>query len=370
MVPHTTRRRYLSSLSLAGLAALAGCTDSADDGTATGPETETDDGSTPGTDGADDLGSPEAMVRESVEVRFEDPPATREYFHPIHPFHPDNLADEEAEELFTREFELDSVETETRDEEVSPERILTAPRLQLSEIEQETVADAIEGDRTAVVDVTATGTEGEERTFSAVTVTHDGEWVIIAQNIEPVDDSPDGESTPFETRLVDEISFDTEEHRARVRFVDSPVADSVTVETAAAESYRSTETPEALRYFDVYPDPGGDAVVVTATVDGEARVVHRERYPPSERIVDEVVYERAPEDSLREMRARVTFTGNRDAEEVFVESTVHGGELRLEPVENANYAFVGIDPSGDEIAVSLTIDDEERVVHRERYHPE
>ncbi|WP_340098944.1 hypothetical protein [Salinibaculum salinum] len=365
MVPRTTRRRYLSGLSLAGLATLAGCIDSqvGDDGT---PTSTPDSQSTPGDDG-DELGSPTEMVRESIEVRVEDPPAMREYFHPIHPFHPDNLSDEEADELLSQDSELDSVKTETRSLEVTPELVLTAPLLRLSdEIEREAVEDALDGEQTAVVDTTFTTTDGEETEFLVVTVTHDDEWVILAQDVQPASDEP----THFEARVVDDVTFDTEEDRARVHFVDSLVADSVAVETKTATSSRSSDTPDTLTYVDVYPDPEGDEIVVTATVDGQSGVVHREQYPPSERIVDEITYEEAPDDSPREMRARVTFTGNQGSREVTARSTVHGEEVALETSADDSWVFVGIDPKGDEIVVTTTVDGESQVVHRERYHPE
>lgn len=360
MVPRTTRRRYLGGLSLTGLAVLAGCAGSQADGDGT-PTSTPDSQSTPVDDG-DDLGSPADMVRESIEVRVENPPAMRGFFHPIHPLNPDNLGDDEANELLSQDGELGSVETEIRSREVTTDLVLTAPFLRLAEVERGAVEDALEGEQTAVVDTTVTTADGEETEFLVVAVTHDDEWVILAQDVQPTDDEP----AQFEARVVDEVTFDTEDDRARVHFVESPVADSVTVETTTARSERSSNTPDALEYFDVYPDPGGDEIVVTATVDGEPEVVHREQYPPSERIVDEITYEEASDDSPREMRARVSFTGT---QEVTARSTVYGGGVTLETTATDSWVFVGIDPEGDEIVVTTTVDGESQVIHRERYHP-
>jgi hypothetical protein len=70
------------------------------------------------------------------------------------------------------------------------------------------------------------------------------------------------------------------------------------------------------------------------------------------------------------MRARVSFTGNQGDREVTAKSTVRGEEVALETSADDSWVFVGIDPKGDEIVVTTTVDGESQVVHRERYHPE
>ncbi len=363
------------------IAALAGC--AGDTGTDESDDTETDatdeqaatntDTEQPTTEEreAEVTGSPADPVAGYVEASAtaDDPDVVGSYFHPVHPFHPDNI-EEEAEEWLLLDREVEEVKTEVvEDAEVTTDTVFSAPLFRMSEVSRDAVGEAIDGGRTAVVDATVTYGNEETTEFRSVTVTADGEWVVLAQGIEsPDEDRADG-SSQFETRVVDDVTFDAEEDSARVHFVDSPVADSVTVEAKHRFSSNSTSTPEPVEYLTVYLDPEGDAVLVSATLDGESRPIHRERYPDSHRVVDEVTYDTDPDTDLYDATARVEFTGNAEGERLAAESTVAGGSVSTDSPSSINYATLGIDPDGDEVVVTLTTDGEAQVVHRERFHP-
>jgi hypothetical protein len=389
MVPRPTRRQYLGSLSLTAIAALAGCTDSSGNGdepssqNTTEPTTDaptpptTDDSATEEpsngeetTEAAGDppaAESPKAALRLYVETAVENPAASRYYFHPIHPFGPEKLSASQARELFSEATQPQGYSLETSDPDLSAEAILQQSILRSTDLESNDVAAAIEGEQTALVKGEVTQANGESESNSVVMVTHDGGWVILAQAFQPSGDTSPPKS--FETRVVDDLTFDTDANTARVEFVDDPVADKVTAKADVRYSERSSDTPTPIDYLSLQVDPGGDTVIVTATIDGETREVHREQYPPSDRIVDDIEYDDDPERDDREMIARVLFNDGSEEQGVTVAATIGGGETTVDSVSGVNYVNVGIDPSGDEVVVSRTADGESTVIHRERYYP-
>jgi len=382
MTPRLTRRRYASGLSMLAVTSLAGCTGGSGDDESDDTETDATDESTPETDTtteestteAEDeavAGSPADPVAGYVQASAtaDDPEVVGSYFHPVHPFHPDNIEDE-AEEWLLTDREVSNVETEVvEDAEVTTDTVFSAPLFRMSEISREAVAEALDGGRAAVVDATVTYGNEETTEFRSVSVTADGEWLVLAQGIEAGEDESGDGSSPFDTRVVDDVTFDADEDSARVHFVDSPVADSVTVEAENEFFSNSTSTPEPVNYLNVPLDPEGDAVLVSATLDGESRPIHRERYPESHRVVTEVAYDTDPDTDLYDATARVEFTDNFDGERLAAESTVAGGSVSTDSPAATNYVTLGIDPDGDEVVVRLTTDGEEQVVHRERFHP-
>lgn len=376
MVPEPTRRRYLGGLSFAALGTLAGCIGSRSQrggepttrdtttATTTQPATQTTTESASGSSAAE---SPEAAFRKYVAAAAEDPAAARRYFHPVHPFGPEKLSADEAEELFGQSGRPRDVSVEVEKRDLSAEAILQQSFLRNTDLETSDVASAIEGEQTAVVEAEVTRADGESETNRFVAVTHDGGWVILAQAFQP-NETPD-DSGPFDARVVDEVTFDTEADTARVQFVANPVADEVTVRAEEAFSERSTTTPKSINYLSLQVAPGGDTVVVTATIDGETREVYRAQYPPSESVVADVTYDDDPDSDARDATARVTFNDEVVSDALTVEATVSGYEATFEPGDGTDYVVAGIDPSGDEIVVSRTEDGESTVVHRERYHP-
>lgn len=388
MPSRPTRRDCLGSLSIAALGALAGCTESlsgsgdgddpaatTQDTTTTSPtadETTTEETTTEAEDDDDDdeppaAETPEAAFRQYLEAAAEDPGSVPAYFHPIHPFGPEKLSTEDAEELFGQAShpEVTSLEAERR--ELSGAAILERSFLRSTDLAAEDVAAAVDGEQTAVLEAELSQGDGESGDSRLVLVTHDGGWVILAQAFQPAGDP--NEDSPFEAQVVDDVSFDTEADTARVEFVPSPVADEVTVTAEEAFSERSTDDPEAFEYVTLQVEPDGDTLVVTATVDGETREVHREQYPPSAGPVAEVTFDDDPDSDAREAAARVSFNDNWVGDELTVEATVSGFEATVESGTTPNYVLGGIDPDGDEVVVARTRDGESSVVHRERYHP-
>ncbi|WP_254763389.1 hypothetical protein [Natrinema marinum] len=374
-----TRRRCFSGLAIAASASLGGCLSDAaknNDQDADEPSNESGPDSEEQTSSDDVHETPEETLRQYIKasVEADDPAEVGTHFHPVHPFHPNNLEDENAEEWLLEDDSVSEIETETVDRDITIETILSAPVLQAMSVERDAVADAIDGERTAVVDVTVTDENGVTTEYSAVTVTVDGEWTILARAIRASDESKEStdestEPSSFATRVVEEVTFDIEADRARVHFVDSPVADSVTVKAETAYSSRSSSTPDVIDYFDISLDPDGDEVVVTATIDGETRLVHREQYPPSDRVVDGVVFDGQPDNAVFDAVARIEFTGRQTGDRITVASTVRGDETSVEPAENVTHLTVGIEPEGDEVVVTLTDGDKREEIHRERYHP-
>lgn len=377
MVPQPTRRRYLVGLSLASTATLAGCIgsppgsqdDSTTDGTtAATTEESTTEGTTESEGAPSRAESPAAAFRKYITATLDDPAAARHYFHPLHPFGPEKLSADEARELFGRAEQPRDISLEAGKQELSAEAIHQRSALRHTDVERETVAAAIEGEETAVVEADVTQADGETESNRLATATHDDGWVILSQAFQP--ETTPANTGPFETRVVEAVTFDTEDDTARVEFVDGPVADEVTVTATEAFSERSTTTPKPIDYFSLQVAPDGDTVIVTATIDERTREIHREQYPPVERLVEDVTYD-DPDSDGRDATARVLFTDDVDGERntVTVEATISGDEATFEPGNSEDDAVARIDPAGDEIVVSRTVDGDATVVHRERYHP-
>ncbi|WP_136716539.1 hypothetical protein [Halorientalis salina] len=375
MAPRRTRRRYLGGLATISFTSLAGCIDSLDgqNSTPAANDTQTttnatstpDSDATPGeksSDGDSITGSPKQVVRAYFEARYENPTAARQHFHSLHPFHPDNLSEEKATTLLSSEGAISDIDFDTRDVDVTLEMVQSAPLLRTAEVEQETLTDALAGERTAVVETVVTTADGKRNVSRIATVTSDGEWAILALRIDP----KITQSAQFEGRVVSEVSVDTDEDRVRLYFDGSPTAEELTGKTKNARSSRSSSTPGSISYFDLYPDGAGDELIVTATVDGDTRTIHREQYPPSERVVEDVTYDEDPESDEFDAAATVSFADDRNGERYVVESTIHGGSVDVGPDDSAT-AVVGVAPEADEIVVTRTTGDASDVVHRERH---
>jgi hypothetical protein len=384
--PRSTRRKYLAALAAAGGASLAGCIDAGEgnDTNTTGPPPETTGPVTDETATTTDRGTasesadefdeptvetPAGAIRGYLDatVEADDPVVVQSYFHPIHPYHPDDY-DVEEPSRWSRDDAPVSVETAVVDQAVTPDVVVESPVWQTTDVDRETVAETLDSEETAVVDATIELADGVTQSFRTATATADGNWRVLARGIPEESASTDPSPQVFDARVVETVVFDEGMDAARVLFVDSPVADSVTVRAVNAYSERSSSTPAQIEYFDVGLDPDGDAVVVTATVDGETRPVHREQYPESERVVDDVTYDTDADAEAFDATARVTFTDGQSDGTVTVSSTRRGSETTAELDGSTEPAVVGIEPDGDEIVVTRT-DDETTAIHRERYRP-
>lgn len=211
----------------------------------------------------------------------------------------------------------------------------------------------------AIVDASARVGDSTTR-IRFVVATDEGTWGVLWLTPRANEQS----TSPFAAQVVTNVTFDTTESRARVAFVDTPVADRVRVESDRPNSYRETDTPESVAHLDVALDPEGDELGVTAVIDDEERLVHRARFPPEDRIVDEVRYET---DDPAQAIVEVSEVGQIDSLSAF--TTRSGGERTIGTgVSTIQYLGVTMDPSGDEVIVTKPVDGETIETHRERYH--
>jgi len=395
------RRALLTALGTASVASLAGCIGddengdaNGDDGTPTDEDGEPangDDGAANGDDGtptdegtengdgeqpSSDLGDPTAPIEAFVDAaEASDTDAAVALLHPSHPFHPDNLEDDEWEfELSGSDAPIERLETAVLSEDPAPADVIGRVAGAEFFFEEDALADALNDGPAALVEARMVPETGDPATLLGVVTAHDGEWRLLWQG-EPA--QQEAAAPEFEARVVEEIQFDTDEHQARVQFVDSPVADSVTVESTGPTdadgvvvTENTSDTPASVDYLDVSVDPEGDEVVVTATVDGEARVVHRERYPPDERLVDEISFDTdVEEDDPFGARARIELNDVEREGELRITSTRADGEISTDTTDSITFLTVGFDADGDEIVVTLTQDGETEEIHRERFHP-
>lgn len=373
MVPNPTRRRVLTGVSLAGIASLAGCINSAGGGTddtvtnttssnrSTTEQTSTDTETT--TNDGEDVGSPTETVRSYIETRSTDPLAARQYFHPIHPFQSDRVDSDTARELLSLDGKIADISLDTREQDVSPKTVVSTPLLEAANVNQETVANVLEGTQTSLVEATVVKASGDRRTHHILTVAPKGRWLILAQGVEPTG----GPTDPFGGRIVTDVTFDTTDNRARVYFDDSLTADRITAKARERHSERSSSTPEAISYFDVRLDPSGDELIVTANVDGETRPIHREQYPPSERLVDDITYIDDPENGSYDAAFRLTVNEVNSNERIAINTTVAEEALIRENLSQGTHLDIGANPSGDEVIVILGEESQSEIVHRERH---
>jgi hypothetical protein len=372
MVPDSSRRKLLRALATAGAVGAAGCAGvtGSDDETTSSPTTTTTTTSSATTNATTERGvvpaeSPEDAVRAAfAAVEAEDAAAFQARFHPVHPFHPDNLDREDARDIVDDSTDRENVTVERVDQAVTADLVESAT-LPGPDTARTEIADALSGSDAVVLAVTS-DTESSTETVRFVTVEYDGGWLILAQG---VPSSEQRATSSLAARVVGGVAFEPDRDAARVQFVADPVADSVTVEATSSGETATTDSPGSVTYLQVGLDPAGDEVVVRATLDGESRIVHRERYPETDRLVDEVRFDDDP-DSARDAAARVTFDAENATGRIRVASTVHGGEAAAEPVESIDYLVVGIDPDGDEVVVTYPVDGDTEEIHRERYNPQ
>jgi hypothetical protein len=93
---------------------------------------------------------------------------------------------------------------------------------------------------------------------------------------------PSGDPPQAVADAVPEDAFEftyENERRVKVGITADLAVDEVTVRAVESDFESSTTTPQSGLYFYIYPDPEGDEIVVTATVDGETGVVARREHP-------------------------------------------------------------------------------------------
>lgn len=371
MVPTISRRAALRTLAAVSVAGIAGCTGgtngngdttrtTTDQSTTTATETQTTQTTTTDDRSIDPASSPVAAVQSAFTAETVDGFQSR--FHPLHPFSIERMSRENAMALFENVSELTGA---TRvDREVTVELVSSAT-LPGSDVDRSAVEDALADAEAAVVEATAKTDSGTE-TVQFVTSKQDGGWLILAQGLPAPSEENSGGLSAW---VVEDVVFDEAAGVASVQFVDDVVAERVTVEAVQSGASTTTTDPGAVTTLDVNIASEADAVVVSATIDGERRVVHREHYPESDRLVDAVEFVTDPETDSRDAIARVTFNDVEETGRVRVASTLAGDSAEAEPVESIDYLVVGIDPDGDEVVVTYPVDGNTKEVHRERWRP-
>lgn len=275
------RRTYLVAAGTSVSALLAGCIDSIG----------SDDGDESPGSGSEETEHGAVLVAESyVEAAAdEDQEAMVETMHSIHPFNPENRDNESDGEWSVEWGGFENPEVELRDEEFSTAEIRDLPAVKFWFDESE-LDDALADEAAALVTLEYETTEdGEtvEKTETFIALTEDGEWKVFFPYEEPPE-IPDGEPVD-DLDVVDELSFDAETEMVRVQFVDPIEADvskvyvySTSLQQEGWVSGSEDTADFSVTYFTSAFDPDGDEIVVTAIVDGEERVVHRESYEPDE----------------------------------------------------------------------------------------
>lgn len=283
------RRTFIAIGGTAGLTGLAGCVSEL----GVGDDDNDDDESDADENGDDEHGAVQAVESYMAAAADEDIEAMSEAMHSRHPFDPVEMA-EEAEDDEDREFNfdgdsIDDYEVELADEAFGTEEIRENPYVEFwfQGVDLEAL---LEGEEAVLVDVETELTEDGEtvtETETYIALTEDGEWTVFLEYEEPPEVPEDDPVEGEEYRIVEDFEFDETEERAVVDFDRSPE-----IEVEEVSIYSSSLETENTGYgsddVDGFPitrlttefDPAGDEIVVTATVDGEVLVVHREEYEP------------------------------------------------------------------------------------------
>lgn len=308
------RRTYIGSASGLGLAAFAGCLGGFDDDDETEPDDNADetddDGDGDGTEDSDP--APVETVESYIEAaEAEDETRLAELAYEDSPVHPDWIDDaiDESDGEWS-EPEQDPLDVEDVTLELVAEDIDLDEALDRVEglefwIERDDLEERLDGEGTALVrsewldtdpgDIDPRERVEEERMW--VLFTENDEWTILWQGEIPGTPADFEEPIEDDGRLVDDIEYDEIEvhdnandedlridpdefRQATVTFVDEPDPDidMIFVETTIAGSEIWTENAQNTRSLGAQVDADGDEVVVTAYVDDEPEVVHRERY--------------------------------------------------------------------------------------------
>ncbi|RZH68947.1 hypothetical protein [Natrinema altunense] len=237
------------------------------------------------------------------------------------------------------------------------------------------------------IEATSDGPEATARAFlRAVDAGDDDAFADAIHNSSSLhpdnfDATTDGEGT--DRPAVDIESFDTELDDTGLTVADLRAIPGATlfVEDDLATVVEGSDT--ALVSATMEPgDTAGEAFedeveIVLVTEDGEWAILWwlPARTDPAEisdepiideagRVVDTVSFDT----SGARHRARVEFADAPDVDVVTVESTVFGAAATMDDPSATDTATVTLDPNGDELVVSATIDGTTEVVHREPHN--
>lgn len=290
------RRRYLTGAGGAALAALAGCLDELGNGDENGDQEP--HGAVAAVEAYVEAGR-EGDEERMSELAYDDSPVDPEWAERMLEESDDEweLQDED-DELTVEDVEIDLLE-----EDVDLAAVDHVQHLEFW-LEDDAL-ELIDGDGTALVRTTWTDTDPDgfgvpdelEEENHWVLYTEDDEWRILWQG-EP-HGTPDDFEDPVadeDGRLVESIEYDVQEvdeefaefhdgdeiHMAEVSMVDDPDPDidGARVESTVALGHTGMVPVGGGSMFSAEVDPDGDELTVYGIVDGEAEVVHRERYEP------------------------------------------------------------------------------------------
>jgi len=285
----TVSRRRAVQAGLITALSLSGCLD---DETEDDPEADQEDDT-------DAENGPVSAVRAfSQAAADEDIARMDELSHSQNPLNPAEWVEEGWEfHGGGDEEELDEVDMEVTNNDATVEDLF---ELEAAEFwfDEEVLAEALEGEQLAAVEITAADPTADDSLW--MMATEDGEWRYLF--VAAIDDTPDDPEEAFEEPIEDEdndvvVDIDWEDESTTNDFLQAAVeltdergieANRIRIEsTIAGGSTEVYDDDEFNATWDggiayVLYDADGDQIVVTAINEeaNESEVVHREQYEP------------------------------------------------------------------------------------------
>ncbi|MDQ2051111.1 hypothetical protein RBH26_11525 [Natronolimnohabitans sp. A-GB9] len=285
------RRRFIAIVGTGAVTGLAGCVSEL--GTDDNDENGDDDNSGENETDGEEHGAVLAVESYIAAAADGDLEAMSDAMHTHHPFDPLEMSeaakDDENTDFTLESDQIDDYEVELVDAEYEPDDVYEIPYVEFwfQDVDLETV---LEGEEAALVAVETEMVEDgetilEEETF--VSLTDDGEWTVFVQYEAPPE-IPDDDPVEDEAyRIVENLEFDEAAERVEVHFERDLGIDveEVNIYSTSLErentGYGSDDVDGLPITMLTLPfDPEGDEIVVTALVDDEELVVHREEYEP------------------------------------------------------------------------------------------
>ncbi|THE63640.1 hypothetical protein D8Y22_17665 [Salinadaptatus halalkaliphilus] len=274
-----------------------GGSDSTDDAGERPPDEDSNDDSTDDDERNDT--APEDIVESYIEAaRDEDLEGIEAAVHSESPLDPSGYADEDLTVDFDGIPATGDYETETVTEDATAADVLALEDASFFFGEDD--LERALGNETRLVAL-EWNTESDANEAVWVLTTEDGEWVVFWIGEE--DETPDNPEAVFDDPIEDEdgdvlkrIEYDVDAgdgfedgHAddslvfAEVHLTDDPglEADRIEVETTIEGYEGSVEGAWADAWLLVSLHDEGDQIVVTAVVDGDDEIVHREHYTPA-----------------------------------------------------------------------------------------
>lgn len=267
------QRRELLALGTLGVVSLAGCTAEFSRDDDTQDDADDDDGDNRAPDDLSDDDDPAAADDGDTPTDDEDDESTARNGSDTG----DSLEDLDREDVVTFvSFDpvVNEVFVELAEDPPVDEIVLSAAVAE----ETRTVAPA-DADATQSLPVHH---EGDTLTISAIV--NGSEEVLDEEEWNPPTSAAfEEERRDTDDRVVADIDIVDDDlgYTARVNFVEDIAATEIQIESTVAQGRFSSDTLEGLSSANVQINAVEDEVTVTATIDGEEEVVHREHLEPS-----------------------------------------------------------------------------------------